>query len=216
MGGWLAATLAERRGGSIYLSGLPGTGGMLWVNSWGRLVSLREEEGLSALAASAVPILCSIANACKRRAISFAGPPFRFARCCPPAGKSLTAHAVVRQCWRGAAGPAAGCRGGEGGGAAAAEAGAAGALSPPPALMSINCMSLTDPKQASRDANAQSSPVLLTVFPHKPLAVSGPGVGPRCKLLGAHPPGLPMLGIPCWYRCRAAPALVPRRWRSLS
>ncbi|KAL4426243.1 hypothetical protein ABPG77_009858 [Micractinium sp. CCAP 211/92] len=87
VGSWLAAALRERRGGSIYLSGLPGT------------------------------------------------------------GKSLTAHEVVRQCWRGAAGSAPAGRAGEGSSGAAAEATAEGAVSPPPALMSVNCMSLTDPRQ---------------------------------------------------------------------
>eukprot|EP00887_Chlorella_sp_A99_P007089 scaffold2.g7089.t1 len=77
---FLGAGLAQRQGGSIYLSGLPGT------------------------------------------------------------GKSLTAHQVVRQCWRGP--PAAGDA------SAAAAAAAAAPVEPPPALISINCMSLTDPQQA--------------------------------------------------------------------
>ncbi|PSC67141.1 cell division control 6-like protein [Micractinium conductrix] len=92
VGGWLGAGLEKRRGGSMYLSGLPGT------------------------------------------------------------GKSLTAHEVVRQCWRGG-NPALAAIAAAGGemAAAAAEAAAAQAaappLDPPPALISINCMSLTDPKQ---------------------------------------------------------------------
>ncbi|PRW05904.1 Cell division control 6 [Chlorella sorokiniana] len=56
----------------------------------------------------------------------------------PGTGKSLTAHEVVRQCWRPAP-PTGGEQEEE-------EAQQQGQL-PPPALISINCMSLTDPQQ---------------------------------------------------------------------
>ncbi len=66
------------------------------------------------------------------------------------AGKSLTAHEVVRQCWR----PAQPAGDEPGTGSAAQQEQQEGQQEQqeqgqvaPPALISINCMSLTDPKQ---------------------------------------------------------------------
>ncbi|KAL4853006.1 Cell division control protein 6 [Chlorella vulgaris] len=101
VGGWLQRQLAQRQGGSIYLSGLPGTG-------TSRCVALH----------------------------------------CIGSCKSLTAHEVVRQCWRPAPPSPSACAGEVpcGGGAAAA---AVLVPAPPPALLSINCMSITDPHQVA-------------------------------------------------------------------
>ncbi|KAI3427369.1 hypothetical protein D9Q98_010285 [Chlorella vulgaris] len=102
VGGWLQRQLAQRQGGSIYLSGLPGTG-----------------------------TSCCVALHC-------------ISSC-----KSLTAHEVVRQCWRPAPPSPSACAGEGpcgGGGAAAA---AVLVPAPPPALLSINCMSITDPHQVA-------------------------------------------------------------------
>ena len=83
-----------------------------------------------------------------------------------PAGKSLTVHEVVRQCWRPAA-PA--------GGAAAEQQqqqqqqeeqqeGRQQGQVPPPALISINCMSLTDPQQVRGPPGGVCMHTLSTCF----------------------------------------------------
>lgn len=78
-------------------------------------------------------------------------PPTHLPTC--QAGKSLTAHEVLRQCWRSSPAASDAAQGGaaERTAAAAAAAGGGGPEGlqgpPPPALVSINCMSMTSPQQ---------------------------------------------------------------------